>query len=1005
MECPGCGYFLPGGQSGPQIQGQPIPQDGCPNCGRPYEGQQSSIQSEMSTRNVPGAGGSASPYDDSGGNPLGEGILAKVAFADQCPYCGGSDLEPFQDGTGKYCHGCMSNIHNEDTPLGMDTMNSWNTDGGNRNQQVPDTENWQNSARRDDSYASLYSFLRAPKEASKPKVFDIEASWNDNLKESADFDVTQVVLPGPSTVEVEQEGEMNPLILQHDNPEVLDEAKSTLKSSGILDTILGGGGAMEGASTGAELGSALGPVGTVGGGLIGGLLGRALGEGAGNAIGGGGGGGQQAYPPANNLQTLASEEPEIDLNSELGQAFKQVLPLLAQFAHSPESGANHPDIAKFTIMFDQNFPGLKDQPIKPEHQAEIDSIKPQKTANSIWEIIHQAANDIPPPESSYGVAPGQKGPDLSASPEEDDIMDDMVRLLSGYPNFAPEDAASIISQRVGMTPEQVMNIYDKANVNDWQHVIPEARNQAYRQIYEPSNYPPQWGDYDEAPQGAHPLSSIKRSDGWGSGQYDDPNTRSQIVDTEDPHGDGIDAAVHGDNPDAWQRQDDQQGGGSDSSLPPALADAFLEFINTHYPDLLKQSSMPVNMNPPITPSGDNAMTIPCPNCGNPAVSGLICPQCHMPVGGGQPAQNLNQGMSPLAETPSTMQSLGGVGPHNMPQIQMVKQYLEQNGQWSPEVADMLITNPDDPMFTEALAAIQQKGTVPDVDPNQPPPPMGPPPDGAPPPGGGAPPGAGGPPGQTQMMQASRTAADNLAPRCPNCSSGTTSLDTEDGLCHCHACNHKWKLPDEQADTIHSSAMENTWITQDGQNLAPGMKVLMFSFATPIPDEVTITDVKPNSIVYKLEGSFGLDHETEITRQEAQIDGLTFAIDPSQQGDQGMMEHEPPAIEPNTNDDNTGFVGPGEGTTNLAVQSSEHRFCANCESPHQTGIHEAHAHLCRSCAFDLDYGNGLNKTAGADFSRSEQLSFINEPGVARNLSDLKLEGTHYQEIDTEDLLFW
>jgi ribosomal protein L37AE/L43A len=336
---------------------------------------------------------------------------------------------------------------------------------------------------------------------------------------------------------------------------------------------------------------------------------------------------------------------------------------------------------------------------------------------------------------------------------------------------------------------------------------------------------------------------------------------------------------------------------------------------------------------------------------------------------------------------------------------MVKQYLEQNGQWSPEVADMLITNPDDPMFTEALAAIQQKGTVPDVDPNQPPPPMGPPPGGAPPPGGGAPPGAGGPPGQTQMMQASRTAADNLAKKCPFCASNTTSLDTEDGLCHCHACGKKFQMPQEEADTIHSSAMENTWITQDGQNLAPGMKVLMFSSATPIPDEVTITDVKPNSIVYKLEGSFGLDHETEITRQEAQIDGLTFAIDPSQQGDQGMMEHEPPAIEPNTNDDNTGFVGPGEGTTNLAVQSSEHRFCANCESPHQTGIHEAHANLCRSCAFDLDYGNGLNKTAGADFSRSEQLSFINEPGVARNLSDLKLEGTHYQEIDTEDLLFW
>jgi hypothetical protein len=77
VECPECGVFWQQGEIQPETV-----RNNCPGCGydlrsgtggRPYRGQPSEINSEMTERNTPLDGASK----DRGGNPLNEGILAK----------------------------------------------------------------------------------------------------------------------------------------------------------------------------------------------------------------------------------------------------------------------------------------------------------------------------------------------------------------------------------------------------------------------------------------------------------------------------------------------------------------------------------------------------------------------------------------------------------------------------------------------------------------------------------------------------------------------------------------------------------------------------------------------------------------------------------------------------------------------------------------------------------------------------------------------------------------
>jgi hypothetical protein len=225
-----------------------------------------------------------------------------------------------------------------------------------------------------------------------------------------------------------------------------------------------------------------------------------------------------------------------------------------------------------------------------------------------------------------------------------------------------------------------------------------------------------------------------------------------------------------------------------------------------------------------------------------------------------------------------------------------------------------------------------------------------------------PPGGGGMP----MM----AAADSVAPKCPECDSHSTALVSDDGSCECSNCKNRWSVPLEMASdsaphNIARTAVEHdhvnpegvpsadqigqddaardinpgSWADQEGNPLKVGSQYEMYSARYDIPDVVQITAIKPDSVEYNLTGAYNLGHRTEVTKQEADMDGLTFvAMDDVQQ----------------------------QPTPDDVQQPDSHEFSLQA------------------------------KIAGKRYTPMQQREFIDEPGVARNADKLDLAGTHYED---------
>lgn len=290
---------------------------------------------------------------------------------------------------------------------------------------------------------------------------------------------------------------------------------------------------------------------------------------------------------------------------------------------------------------------------------------------------------------------------------------------------------------------------------------------------------------------------------------------------------------------------------------------------------------------------------------------------------------------------------------------------------------------------------------------------------------------------SQMMSAvERYAADSVANKCPKCESHTTGLIDEEGTSQCHACKHIFKTkglhPDkidsttsstwnvdedlrkeaEAGDASHNFDLDtgspiqgvpiadqshqrdrreeqdsgHTWLDEGGSPLKVGHEYEMYSDKYDIPDLIRIEAVKPASIVYTQTGEYGLGHSTELTKEEANIEGDTFRST-VHEGELGTDD----SLEEN-NDDNTAYTGSPEQTDMSAPSGLV------SASVITSGVTEEHPQ--RSWLMQ-----GVPRTSGANYTAMEQRALIDEQGLARNADKLDLLGTHYvQDADENQFLF-
>lgn len=470
-----------------------------------------------------------------------------------------------------------------------------------------------------------------------------------------------------------------------------------------------------------------------------------------------------------------------------------------------------------------------------------------------------------------------------------------------------------------------------------------------------------------------------------------------------------------------------------------------------------------------TPPGGAAQQGHCAHCGGVTGPDGSCPQCG--AAGATPAAPLPGGPSQIphpqtfAHTDllaSLVDSANHQGPVTPEQIASVQQYLIQEGRVD-EVPNVPM-DPGNPEYAKILAEIQNNPIVPPtVTPEQqtqPPPPQPAAPGGMPVPGmapgeaGGRPmqpmssflpeilswdedpdnesdlerrlreaecPKCGGlEPGEASgsadvcscdppFHRRKKTAADNIAPRCPKCGSGTTGvIGDEDHHARCHACQNVWKMEGllhdgdvggetsrlalhddrpyggqgeqanpvgvpaaEQAQQINQGGDEDssmTWEDTAGAPLRAGQTYQMINPSYSLPDLVRVERVKPDGLDVTLLGTFANDpsqadpnsltSSTPISKEDADLQQLSFEPVNQTADDQG---HEPP---PGSAAPGNAQVPPSGQTTDeqaasepqMAAHSSiEHDpdcpRCGHMEFTSSMITPEATEHSCYRCGHD------------------------------------------------------
>lgn len=473
---------------------------------------------------------------------------------------------------------------------------------------------------------------------------------------------------------------------------------------------------------------------------------------------------------------------------------------------------------------------------------------------------------------------------------------------------------------------------------------------------------------------------------------------------------------------------------------------------------LPQTQVP-GMNPGHVPTAPQAPVAPqaanpvpneqaCPRCGSPiSPEATTCPSCGQGTGIQQvmpESPQSNPQMAPL--NPQARTAASHQGPHNNEQFAAVAELLHGQGR-EDEVPEMLAEPWN---YAEELAEAQKKQIKPPIDDTLTEAPPEPPVEAAPPgatmpvPGMTAP--EGGPPGAGPMMAAVEKYAtpDSYAPRCPKCDSGTTGFVSTDGDCECHNCGNTWKVDDVVEDDtktgrflyVSDHSEENplgipaaeqdkprdieqeqdpsmSWTDQAGDPLHVGEQYEMRIPGVSIPDIVRIKSVKPSGIEVEYEGEYGINHSSEIDRQEAEVERYEFS----------RLDAEAEAAEEAPGDPaemDRRDVGPGDQTDLSSPHVMMTHVKESEQKEHMPGVSDKrnrqYEHIKEDCvkrgktedeckelaARTVNKQRAENnetknsRTAGANYSQMEQGDFIHEQGQARNRDKLNLAGTHYEE---------
>lgn len=736
----------------------------------------------------------------------------------------------------------------------------------------------------------------------------------------ADFEVTQVIPEGPHTIEIDRDGEDTPLVLQHDNPDVLDQAKDKLSATKTsqLQALLALPEMMGGGEAAAGLGSD-----GISKSLMGGLTQGAISAGS-NPVSGALFGSPSSYESHIAEETPAEQEVDSEISdnggdegisellpfdSELVQAFSKALPALLHFYNSEESGKDHPDIAGFIAVAEAQAPDLLSLSPSEDELKEIQEVLTDNRPTSI-EASLRTAMEPPAAEMSYGDPSKYQEiplPDYINDPVYEGFIQLTDQLLATYPNLAPQAAVVDAAQKYNINPDVAQQVYDTSLAKDWQGIhrnYPDTPPRGYEDLIAPT-FPSEVGQL--------PPSFSNSWTEEESGSFNSPLTIEKWIGTGaeeiDPHEkDYNDTST-------WQKSfltGEAEGGGSFSPFP-VDSEAGMNNMNDtpapteqhdnpapNNPDIARQvailrhrdralqrgASYPEEVPAPVNtvfPSV-NQLQNPdsqaiCPHCGIKYDGGMTCPQCNQQnIGGfGQPPQQNpsqaleqqqnNQIIQKGMENRQQVAKVAGQGPHDIQQIAMVYQYLLESGRG--DEASNLIEHPE--QYAQELANVQRKGTLPGVDESELAPPMpAPMPQQGPQPQGPEHP-------MQPPMTASRIAADSAAPRCPKCGSGTTRVESNEGDCYCHACHHRYNSKPLFKDEIRStSAISPVWETNAGMPLEEGRLYEMYSKESTVPDIVRIDQLSPGQIVYTMTGLYGQTHQGMATQEKAQSDGIMFA---------------------------------------------------------------------------------------------------------------------------------
>jgi hypothetical protein len=939
MNCESCGTFYEPGSNSPNLE------EGCPNCGeRPYREQPSPTISDMQLRDMPGI--DAPNQSDTGGNPLQEGMLGgwksptvrDEAFASvrgsvieasesEFPFYIGVASGPMSD---KICRNCGTesvNLQNGLCPNcagngSHDTSNSVPPPGfqqagaAGMNPFVPNANPTGPPEQGPPPGAAPEGAMAMPgmgdqTQAPCPQCGSpTQGGQCANCKTAAQYSIDQVIQPGPHTVEVDN-ASGDPIVMQHNDPGVLDAAKDKLKTAGLFSMLGTGIGAAFGGIPGAMMGH-----------TVGGIVGDVMGAG-GKALG------ASQNAAANEQSDMQGPAPTD--NQGLIQPVQAGLSRMAKIAGGDyESPSSVP---------------------KREDTDDPEDVDPRELNDGTHDSWQKELNIDPDAGSSEdtnaGFDPMGHGMKMFEM-----VLPHLQELHDKGPGAGAEDPIVLMLDQL---LEKEMPGYKDHPENSHDglknHILQHGRKQ------------------DEG-------APMVKDEAGDKGQDDDQ-----------------------DGNDIHRETGDQPGAETDTGT-----------------DL------------PGTDFGksDDA----CKHCGEKGDLGLgICPHC----GGDQHGGHQESHESPL----HTARKTAG-GPNNPEQFKMLKDYLMANNR--ADEVPLMIDDPD--AYTKEMVEIQG-GQMP-IEPNdggltqQPPAP----------PEAGDQPGAGmpmPPPPTGQQPMASVASRWNLvtpvheagmgtAVKCPKCNGHTTTiLDNSSGESACHTCGHKFKAPispsdghsthntisaalkkafeDSQQNPSHldaadqghpdqlhgDAASQSAWTDNAGAPLQQGSTYMVYSPKYQVPDRWLLTAVKPNAIEYQQVGEFGIPHATQVSKQEADMDGLQFvAVDAGDQelgpGGDGMEQNN------DTNDQ-----GDPNQQTDLS-NSQDYRALSSVASRNlEPGINHGNP------ALDWLNGSdeGMEHTAGKDYTGFEQRQLINEPGVARNLSRLDLDNTHYQwdEGDDEDSFLW